>query len=180
MTWILQSCPESAKFRSALGGASSIRRTLIRKIGLMNKNLPTRRREPRLAAKITGRCDPFFQFNHRNYITEAEVVWPSLKSRDLRAQVHNKLRAAKSAARETRTFRDCRRLAVVFVNPRIAKGSLQEFRDLLRPFVEYLTGLQGCAVAWTFPKETRTAFFKKGEGYYPGSAIILRPLRLAG
>jgi len=110
-------------------------------------------------------------------IIEAKICWPTLAGQATRQAIADKVEEARKDARRTLRGDGEHRAGAVFVTPRLIASRKQELPLLTKQFVEVLYTFTDCAVAWTFPAEASGLYAKKYDSYYPGSALLLKPLR---
>jgi len=129
-----------------------------------------------------GRCDLFISVKDRHrtdrdLIVEAKIRWPSLTSGAFRKRIKDGLIAACKDVRLTHSYGGARRAGLLIVSPTIPKSQNERLEELIREFVDFIRLQSHCAVAWTFPSVARKLCSDKRPRLYPGTAILLRPLR---
>jgi len=131
-----------------------------------------------------GRCDLFVSVRDRHrrdrdLIVEAKICWPSLTSGAFRKRIEEGLAVACKDVRRTHRDDGARRAGLLVVSPTIAKSQNERLEELIQEFVDFIrrqSRESHCAVAWTFPSAARKLSDKR-QRHYPGTAILLRPLR---
>ena len=101
------------------------------------------------------------------------------KDKDGLPAIRTSMEEATKAAKETkRGQRDVTALAVVFASVSAAPNSpIDKIDQLIKEFCETIkSSADYHALAWCFPKETRTLQNKKGY-YYPGIAMLVRNIK---
>jgi hypothetical protein len=130
------------------------------------------------AKKYKGRCDLYGTFNAKPYILEAKICWPSLFGKTWKEGVLEKLEEAEDDAKVTATPNNETRAALLFVSPSIPRSKLERSDTLKRNFIDFLKQRTEFCSAWTFPGEARKFCWKgEEERLYPGSAVVIKPLR---
>jgi len=128
-----------------------------------------------------GRCDLFISVKDRHrkdrdLTVEAKICWPSLTSGAFRKRIKDGLVSACNDARLTHPY-GARRAGLLIVSPTIPKSQNERLEELIGEFVAFIRLQSGCAVAWTFPSAVRKLRSDQRPRLYPGTAILLRPLR---
>ncbi|MEI8282603.1 MAG: hypothetical protein WCG75_09385 [Armatimonadota bacterium] len=128
-----------------------------------------------------GRCDLYISVRSGKrdhyFVIEAKPCWPDLTSTRYPGEIAAGIEAAREDVRHTNA-EESRRLGLLLVSPVIPKGAERNTETLLEGFIEEIRSHEDCAVAWTFPGEARRLYSKKHREYYPGAAILIKPLRL--
>ena len=132
-----------------------------------------------------GRCDLFVSVRDRrgedrDLIVEAKICWPSLTSGAFRKRIKDGLVVACNDARRTHRDDGARRAGLLIVSPSVPKSQNEHLKELIQEFVDFIrrqSRQSHCAVAWTFPPVARKLCSDMRPRLYPGTAILLRPLR---
>ena len=126
-----------------------------------------------------GRCDLLVcdRLHDQDYLIEAKEYWPRLRSGPPGNRFSAILSKARTEAARVIPHEGAKRLAAVFVTPSIPGSYGHEIEGHLRRYVEWFSGLDRSAVAWTFPRRARGLTTAKGRTY-PGVILVLRPLRM--
>jgi len=129
-----------------------------------------------------GRGDIWFLINYKEYIGEAKTCSPSIGKRgyirNYWGNLDNATRAIKCVPRISAvTASPPRRLGLLFISPSLSPDVTEIGEKLERWVAEIHRSFYGTAtaMAWSFPKEYRE--FKDEGRYYPGSVLLIRPLR---
>ena len=113
---------------------------------------------------------------------EAKHLWVSLsgtKDNDGLPAIRTSMEEAIEAANETRRGQGAKTsaLAVVFASAYAPERSIDKIDQLIKEFCETIkSSADYHALAWCFPKETRTLQNKKGD-YYPGIAMLVKNIK---
>jgi hypothetical protein len=130
------------------------------------------------------RCDLFMSFrksarrgvNH-NFIAEAKIIWPKLDGPMLSQHIDKGIDRVRRDTRRTLNDGYSRMLGILLVSPWLTNAGMTDWQSHARGLVGVLSTLERSAVAWVFARRPRKLLWRgKGE-YYPGSAIVLCPLR---
>lgn len=119
--------------------------------------------------KRAGRGDLMFEVGHHRIMAEAKQSWPVLhKTRD---SALARVRAALSTARDEAghlPLYGYKRMAIVFVSPRLPAAAKTDGDRRVRQFVRGLLVFEAAAVAWAFPKRARFPRSDTGHSYPRG------------
>jgi hypothetical protein len=130
------------------------------------------------------RCDLFLSFkksarrgNNHNFITEAKIIWPKLNSPKLAQLVDRGIDAVRRDARRTLNDGYSRRLGILLISPWLPRSGMEDWQDHAHRLMDVLMSLKGTAVAWVFARDPRKLLWRDKGEYYPGSALVISPLR---
>jgi len=125
-----------------------------------------------------GRGDLLFDVHPHYFMAEAKQCWPAL-GRDPRSavdRVARNLDAARRDARRLLPFYGYRRMAIVFISPRLSSSAQEEGDVRIDRFMRAMLQIDGLSLAWAFP--TRRPYPTSETGYaYPGAVVAISPLR---
>lgn len=125
---------------------------------------------------VRGRCDLYVSLHGREFLIEAKLVWPSLRGTTIRSRLQSAMTAALGDVKRNTTYYGLQRLGVVLIAPTMPERYTGDADALVARFVDTLCAVERCAAAWIFPQPARTAFKLEGK-FYPGAAILMKPLR---
>ena len=114
-------------------------------------------------------------------LIEAKHKFVSLsgaKDKDGLPAIRTSMEEATEAAKEAKGGqRDVTALAVVFASVYAPESSIDKIDQLIKEFCETIkSSADYHALAWCFPKESRTLQNKKGD-YYPGIAMLVKNIK---
>jgi hypothetical protein len=129
------------------------------------------------------RCDLYISVRNgkkedANYVIEAKVCWPNLGGTAIVNKLRDGLEDARQDVRRTHNGSEERRLGVLVASPRLIASRKTELQDRIEEFIQHVQSFSpAAAVAWTFPSEAKDLWSSRTKDYYPGVAILLKPLR---
>lgn len=127
-----------------------------------------------------GRCDLYVAFRGepKGYILEAKIIWPSLSSKNWERTIVPMLNTARKDVHRTRVHSGEKKLGLLFVIPYILKSKAKFADRSIGSFVDFLRSRKDICSAWTFPKDAREFRWRsEKERMYPGTAVLIKPLR---
>jgi len=121
-----------------------------------------------------GRCDLYIYSGGYHFMIEAKFCWVTPRGK-AKSILNESMKAATKDAKLNTD--DGLKVAAVFAALRIPKSKKDESEESIQNFIKLLEGFGRCAIAWVFPNRARFLSLRTSRSYYPGAAVILRPLR---
>lgn len=126
-----------------------------------------------------GRGDIYFSINGNEYVAEAKQCWSSMKEQVIDIQKRRILKSLSKARKDSSMVPnyDARRLGIVFVSPWLPVSKKEDVEKCIRMWLREVLTIPDSAIAWIFPKNTRT-LRGSDKCLYPGVVLVIRPLKL--
>ncbi len=123
-----------------------------------------------------GRVDLYFCVRRKDFMAEAKMCWP----RCGRLHPTRQRRIEESLALACKDIaisapHGQRRLGMVFVAPRWRRSLKREIDARIEAWISKIAGVKCDAVAWIFPKATRTTH--SSDFLYPGVAVLIKEVK---
>ena len=125
--------------------------------------------------------EEFIEAKHKS------VSLSGIKDKDGLPAIRTAMKEAREAAKETKRGQNGgTALAIVFASAYTLKSSIKNRKieervvEIDKQIKEFCKGIKSSAdyhaLAWCFPKETRTLQYPKGSYYYPGIAMLVKDI----
>ena len=129
-------------------------------------------------ASSHGRVDLALQVGRFTAIAEAKILWPGRVSANRYGdKLSSTMKTAHSRVRDYRTDGwQCRRLGIVFVNPRLPPSVADAVDSHVEAIIKVARSYAESsrwAVAWAFPKGARQLKSKANGRIYPGTIVCI-------
>lgn len=143
-------------------------------------------RKRRGSGNSHGRCDMYFCMEHKEYVAEAKQCWLNAGSQagDMSVPVKDCIVQACNDAKNNRPDLQGGEalLGITFVVPRIPQSDLENevVGERIKKVQDTLLGFarkERCALAWIFPRNSRTLKAKDDNYLYPGTAVLIKQVR---